>query len=96
MYPTCCSLASQTAEGKQLLCEALALLGTLLLALDRRLQGPVRERAIVAYYRLRGGSQAVGPSANAVIALCAATGLDAVRKRSPAGEAPAPASEGPV
>jgi len=35
---------------------------------------------------MKGGSQAVGPSANAVIALCAATGLDATRRRSPAGE----------
>lgn len=40
----------------------------------------------MAFYRMKGGSQAVGPSANAVIALCAATGLDATRRRSPAGE----------
>ena len=77
--------APQAAGGKQLLCEAVGLLGSLLLALDRRLQSPVRERLIVAYYRLRGGSQAVGRSANAVIALCASTGLDAARKRSPPG-----------
>ena len=80
------NLVNQTAGGKQLLCEAVGLLGSLLLVMDRRLQSPVRERLVVAYYRLRGGSQAVGPSANAVIALCASTGLDAARKRSPPGD----------
>lgn len=76
----------QHAGGKQLLCEAVGLLGSLMLALDRRLQSPVRERLVVAHYRLQGGSQAVGPSANAVIALCAATGLDSARRRCPLGE----------
>lgn len=61
--------------------------GGVLLALDRRLQGSVRERLVVAYYRLKGGSQAVGPSANAVIALCANTGLLPERRFSPAGKA---------
>lgn len=62
------------------------MLGALLLALDRKIQSPVRERLVVAYYRLKGGTQAVGPSASAVIALCASTGLDASRRRSPAGK----------
>lgn len=75
----------QSAGGKQLLSEAIGVLGSLLLALDRRLQSPMRERLVVAYYRLRGGSQAVGPSANAVIALCASTGLDSSKRRSPPG-----------
>lgn len=82
-------LSVQHAQGKQLFCEALALFGAVLLALDRRLQGPVRERLVVAYHRLKGGSQAVGPSANAVIALCASTGLLPARRFSPPGGFPA-------
>ena len=37
--------------------EAVALIGALLLALDRQIPGAIRERAVVAYYRLRGGAQ---------------------------------------
>ena len=37
--------------------EAIALMGALLLALDRQIHGSIRERIVVAYYRLRGGAQ---------------------------------------
>ena len=37
--------------------EAIALIGALLLALDRQIHGTIRERAVVAYYRLKGGAQ---------------------------------------
>lgn len=37
--------------------EAAALLGGLLLLLDRRIPGPARERSVVAYFRARGGAQ---------------------------------------
>ena len=37
--------------------EAVALLGGLLLLLDRRIPGPPRERSVVAYFRARGGAQ---------------------------------------
>ena len=37
--------------------EAIALIGALLLALDRHIHGTIRERVVVAYYRLRGGAQ---------------------------------------
>ena len=37
--------------------EAAALLGGLLLLLDRRIPGPPRERSVVAYFRARGGAQ---------------------------------------
>ena len=47
----------QNAEGKQLMLEAIALLGALLLALDRQIHGAARERIVVAYYRLKGGAQ---------------------------------------
>ncbi len=38
-------------DGKQLLCEALHLLGVILLTLELAIEGPVRERMLVAYYR---------------------------------------------
>lgn len=38
--------------------EALFLFGTMLLVLERRVPGPVRERIVVAYLRLRGESMA--------------------------------------
>ena len=47
----------QGAEGKQLLVEAVAGLGGLLLALERRIPGPSRERAVVTHLRRRGGAQ---------------------------------------
>jgi Hereditary spastic paraplegia protein strumpellin len=37
--------------------EAVALLGGLLLLLDRRVPGLPRERSVVAYFRARGGAQ---------------------------------------
>ncbi|KAK9917364.1 hypothetical protein WJX75_003552 [Coccomyxa subellipsoidea] len=82
-----CSISSLllNAEGRQLLLEAVALVGALLLALDRRTDGAVRERSVVAYYRLKGGAQAVGPSVNQVITLVSSTGFQASAKRPPAG-----------
>jgi len=43
-------------EGKQLMCEVLYLYGVLLLLLDARIDGAVRERIVVAYYRHKGQS----------------------------------------
>ena len=43
-------------EGKQLMCEVLYLYGVLLLLLDSRIDGAVRERIVVAYYRHKGQS----------------------------------------
>ncbi|CAL8464950.1 g4485 [Coccomyxa elongata] len=82
-----CSLSTLTLnpEGRQLLLEAVALVGALLLALDRRIDGAVRERSVVAYYRLKGGAQAVGPSVNQVITLVSSTGFQASAKKPPAG-----------
>ena len=48
---------AQTGDGKVLVCESVGQLGALLLALDRRLPGPIRERSLVAYYRQKGGAQ---------------------------------------
>ncbi|KAH9415169.1 hypothetical protein DERP_006260 [Dermatophagoides pteronyssinus] len=38
-------------DGKQLLCEALYLMGIILLTMDREINGIVRERLLVSYYR---------------------------------------------
>ena len=43
-------------DGKQLVCEAMYLAGTMLLNLDRLCPGPTRERLIVCYLRKRGES----------------------------------------
>ncbi len=55
--------------------EAVALLGALLLLLDRRIPGPARERSVVAYFRARGGAQ-VGYVLIGVVGVLM-TGLDA-------------------
>ena len=62
----------QNPEGKQLMLEAIALIGALLLALDRQIPGAARERAVVAYYRLKGGAQVSSafPPAGAAQQLC--------------------------
>ncbi len=57
----CVCVGAQNPEGRQLLLEAVALVGALLLSLDRRIDGAVRERSVVAYYRLKGGAQAWAP-----------------------------------
>ncbi|XP_061462563.1 WASH complex subunit 5 isoform X2 [Rhineura floridana] len=38
-------------DGKQLLCEALYLYGVMLLIIDQKIEGEVRERMLVSYYR---------------------------------------------
>ncbi|KAH7976781.1 hypothetical protein HPB52_019444 [Rhipicephalus sanguineus] len=40
-------------DGKQLMCEALFLCGVILLVVDQKIEGIVRERMLVAYYRYR-------------------------------------------
>jgi WASH complex subunit strumpellin len=45
----------QIVEGKQLICEAFYLFGVMLLLMDRIIQGKVRERLLICYYRFKGG-----------------------------------------
>ena len=45
-------------EGKQLVAESVYLLGTMLLLLDRKIPGPVRERMLVAVFRYKGPAEA--------------------------------------
>lgn len=40
-------------EGKQLLAEALYLYGVMLTLLDNRIEGPVRERMLISYFRYK-------------------------------------------
>ena len=44
----------QEVEGKQLLCEAVYLFGVMLLLLEERIPGHVREKILIAMYRLNG------------------------------------------
>jgi Hereditary spastic paraplegia protein strumpellin len=55
--------------------EAVALLGGLLLLLDRRIPGPPRERSVVAYFRSRGGAQV-----RALPGVCQRPGLQSGRR----------------
>ena len=65
--------------------EVVAMLGCLLLAMDRCVPGHCRERAVVMHVRVSGGTAAVGPSLNAVMALAASSGFHP-GGRLPAGE----------
>jgi WASH complex subunit strumpellin len=42
-------------EGKQLISEAFYYFGAMLLLMDQLIEGPIRERMIVCYYRNKGG-----------------------------------------
>lgn len=50
--------ALDALEGRQLLCELYQLYGVMLLLLDHKIGGVVRERLIVSYIRYRGSSEA--------------------------------------
>jgi WASH complex subunit strumpellin len=66
-------------ESRQLMCEALYLLGVQLLIIDEHIPGPVRERCIVAYYRYCAGGGHLGHGHSNVDDVCAlmrATGYD--------------------
>ncbi|KAK9792689.1 hypothetical protein WJX73_001305 [Symbiochloris irregularis] len=64
----------RAGQGQQLMLEGVAILGALLLAMDRRLPGAVRERAVVMHVRISGGAAALGPGLNSIMALAAASG----------------------
>ena len=60
-------------DGKQLICEVLYLYGVLLLLMDARIDGTVRERMLIAYYRHKGASSI--DSVEDVFLLVRATGF---------------------
>lgn len=49
-------------DGKQLLCEALFLYGVMLIIIDTKIEGVVRERILVSYYRYSAQKAAAGDS----------------------------------
>nr|CAB3267669.1 WASH complex subunit strumpellin-like [Phallusia mammillata] len=51
-------------EGKQLMCEALFLYGVMLLLVDMKIDGLVRERMLVSYYRYSGAAKGAGSDSN--------------------------------
>ena len=86
--PQCMCDIVQSNEGKKLLLEATYSLGMAMLTLAHHIPDLPRERSVVAFFRLKGGAQAVGPSINAVMKLCAATGFTPSAKQPPAGGLP--------
>mmetsp|Transcript_25594 Transcript_25594/g.52071 ORF Transcript_25594/g.52071 Transcript_25594/m.52071 type:complete len:1147 (+) Transcript_25594:262-3702(+) len=67
-------------SGKQLLAEAFYLYGIMLILMDNRIEGSVRERMLICYYRYKGGSD----THSAVCNLCRATGFSPVQTKRPA------------
>ena len=59
-------------EGKKLMVEALYLMGVMLLLLDIKITGSVRERLLVSYYRYKGHS--IIQNIDEVCSLCRVTG----------------------
>ena len=61
-------------EGKQLMCEALYLYGVMLLIMDAKITGPVRERMLVSYYRYSSADAATDSNIVDVCKLLRSTG----------------------
>lgn len=67
-------------DGKQLLCESLYIYGAMLLLLDIHLEGPVRERLLVAYYRY-SGQHSEGSNIDDICQLLRSTGYCSVQTK---------------
>ncbi len=63
------------------MCEALYLFGVMLLLLDELIEGPVRERIILCYYRNKGGENI--SRINEVRQLCRDTKFRVPSRRTP-------------
>ncbi|KAK7195315.1 Hereditary spastic paraplegia protein strumpellin [Novymonas esmeraldas] len=74
----------ESLEGRQLLCELYHLYGVMLLLLDHKIGGTVRERLIVSYVRYRGAGEAHTVE---VAELCRSTGPDVLGDVRSAGGA---------
>eukprot|EP01083_Nonionella_stella_P029125 80259_1 len=70
-------------DGCQLMAEAVYLYGVMLLIMDIRLPGEVREKLIVSYVRYKGSSNA--SNIDEVYKLCRQTGFDPNSQKRPAG-----------
>ena len=65
---------------------ATAMLGAVMLLMDKHIPGVARERSIVAYIRLNSGVQSVASQAPGFIRLFSATGYSVSQSRTPAGQ----------
>uniref|UniRef100_A0A8C6KXU5 WASH complex subunit 5 n=1 Tax=Nothobranchius furzeri TaxID=105023 RepID=A0A8C6KXU5_NOTFU len=62
-------------DGKQLLCEALYLYGVMLLVIDQKIEGEVRERMLVSYYRYSAARSSVDSNLDDICKLLRSTGF---------------------
>jgi WASH complex subunit strumpellin len=76
-----------SSDGRQLMVEALFLYGVMLLVLDTRIDGAVRERMLVAYYRWKGAQLAYS-NIEDVCNLCKHTGFSAISGKSTESDYP--------
>uniref|UniRef100_A0AAR2J0S3 WASH complex subunit 5 n=1 Tax=Pygocentrus nattereri TaxID=42514 RepID=A0AAR2J0S3_PYGNA len=72
-------------DGKQLLCEALYLYGVMLLVIDQKIEGEVRERMLVSYYRYSAARSSADSNLDDICKLLRSTGYSshAGAKRPP-------------
>lgn len=72
-------------DGKQLMCEALFLCGVILLVIDQKIEGIVRERMLVSYYRYSAQRSSMDSNIDDVCKLLRSTGYSttAGAKRPP-------------
>ncbi|XP_028673445.1 WASH complex subunit 5 [Erpetoichthys calabaricus] len=61
-------------DGKQLLCEAIYLYGVMLLVIDMKIEGEVRERMLVSYYRYSATRSSVDTNLDDICKLLRSTG----------------------
>uniref|UniRef100_A0AAY4BXP5 WASH complex subunit 5 n=1 Tax=Denticeps clupeoides TaxID=299321 RepID=A0AAY4BXP5_9TELE len=61
-------------DGKQLLCEALYLYGVMLLVVDQKIEGEVRERMLVSYYRYSAARSSADSNLDDICKLLRSTG----------------------
>lgn len=75
----------QIDDGKQLLAEMLYLYGVMLIVTDLRIEGPVRERILVSYYRYSAARASADSNIDDVCKLLRSTGYSSVpgAKRPP-------------
>ncbi|CAB1321350.1 unnamed protein product [Coregonus sp. 'balchen'] len=62
-------------DGKQLLCEALYLYGVMLLVIDQKMEGEVRERMLVSYYRYSAARSSADSNLDDICKLLRSTGF---------------------
>ncbi|KAJ8877566.1 hypothetical protein PR048_022021 [Dryococelus australis] len=69
-----------TEDGKQLLCEALYLYGVMLLVVDLNIDGIIRERILVSYYRYSAQRSSTDSNIDDVCKLLRSTGFTTAKR----------------